>query len=288
MILTTLSYYYDGLEEEDLSIAFHHLVRSDQAESAYSAWTKDADNIPATFAQLESVNLRDRHQFSTQLWPRLRYGKAVIDYFIANIVFPKEMKEFPDKLSASGWDIGKNKTLPTTGFSGTNDSRTVLPLFVEQMDLQEQKHTNALVLQHLLRPENSASMIPIPKLTQHATSDAERLLKMVMKLDPPARVILDVDAQILELDNLGVATRWLALADASVQDVVFFDAHDELSVISRKGRVEKLQTSSFATQLDMCLVFLDESHIRGTDLRLPGNYRAAVTLGAGLAKDRIV
>lgn len=156
------------------------------------------------------------------------------------------------------------------------------------MDLQEQKHTNALVLQHLLRPENSASMIPIPKLTQHATSDAERLLKMVMKLDPPARVILDVGAQILELDNLGVATRWLALADASVQDVVFFDAHDELSVISRKGRVEKLQTSSFATQLDMCLVFLDESHIRGTDLRLPGNYRAAVTLGAGLAKDRIV
>ncbi|KAK1807511.1 hypothetical protein LTR12_018145 [Friedmanniomyces endolithicus] len=40
-------------------------------------------------------------------------------------------------------------------------------------------------------------------------------------------------------------------------------------------------------QLDVCLVFLDESHTRGTDLRLPETYRAAVTLGAGLTKDRL-
>lgn len=84
-----------------------------------------------------------------------------------------------------------------------------------------------------------------------------------MKLDPPARVILDVGAQILELSNLEVAKRWLYLSDASVQAVVFFDEHDELSVINRKDRVEALQTSSFAAQLDVCLVFLDESHTRG-------------------------
>ena len=108
-----------------------------------------------------------------------------------------------------------------------------------------------------------------------------------MKLTPPARVILDVGAQILELSNLEVARRWLALSDASVQAVVFFDEHDELSVINRKDRIEVLQTSYFAMQLDVCLVFLDESHTRGTDLRLPETYRAAVTLGAGLTKDRL-
>ena len=40
-------------------------------------------------------------------------------------------------------------------------------------------------------------------------------------------------------------------------------------------------------QLDVCIVYLDESHTRGTDLKLPRNYRAVVTLGAQLTKDRL-
>ena len=119
------------------------------------------------------------------------------------------------------------------------------------------------------------------------TSDAERVLDLVMKLDPPARVILDVGAQILELDNMAVATRWLALSDPSVQAVVFFN-EQELSIVNCKGGVEPLHTSSFATQLDVRLVFLYESHTRGTDLRLPEHYRAAVTLGSNLTKDTTV
>ncbi|KAK0877257.1 hypothetical protein LTR87_008871 [Friedmanniomyces endolithicus] len=287
--LTTLSYYYAGLEEEDLATAFDHLARSDQADTAYQTWVRDAHDMPAAFAQLDGINLKDRHQFATELLPRLRFGKATIDYFLANIVFPKEMKEFPHKLSASGWDIGKKKASPTTGFSGTNDSRTALPLHVHQLDLANQRHTNALVLDYLLRDSNDVQIIPaLASLRADVlTSDAERLLDMVMKLEPPARVILDVGAQILELSNVEVAKRWLMLSDASVQAVVFFTQVDELSVINRKGRVEILQTSAFATQLDVCLVFLDESHTRGTDLRLPETYRAAVTLGAGLTKDRL-
>ncbi|TKA64819.1 hypothetical protein B0A55_11903 [Friedmanniomyces simplex] len=287
IMLTTLSYYYGGLSKDDLATAFDHLTRSDQADTVFQAWVKDAHDMPAAFSQLQGINLRDKHQFAVELLPRLRFGKATIDYFLANIVFPKEMKEFPHKLSASGWDIGKCKALPTTGFSGTNDSREVLPLFVEQIDLPAQKNTNALVLDYLLLDENTVAEIPVPTITEVLTSDAERFLNMVMKLSPPARVILDVGTQILELSNLEVAKRWLALSDVSVQAVVFFDEHDELSVVNRKDRVEVLQTSSFATQLDVCLVFLDESHTRGTDLRLPETYRAAVTLGAGLTKDRL-
>ncbi|KAK0247652.1 hypothetical protein LTS09_017198 [Friedmanniomyces endolithicus] len=287
--LTSLSYYYGGLEEDDLATAFDHLARSDQADTAYQTWVRDAHNMPAAFVQLDGINLKDKHQFATELLPRVRFGKASIDYFLANIVFPKEMKEFPHKLSASGWDIGKKKALPTTGFSGTNDSRTALPLHVHQLDLPAHIHTNALVLDYLLRDGNGVENIPTPASpgAHSSTSDAERLLDMVMKLEPPARVILDVGAQILELSNIEVAKHWLMLSDASVQAVVFFNQVDELSVVNRKGRVETLQTSAFATQLDVCLVFLDESHTRGTDLRLPETYRAAVTLGANLTKDRL-
>lgn len=65
------------------------------------------------------------------------------------------MKEFPYKLSASGWDIGRKKSHPLIEFSGTNDSQHVLPALFTQLELEGQKHTNALVLGHLIPPENS-------------------------------------------------------------------------------------------------------------------------------------
>jgi hypothetical protein len=112
---------------------------------------------------------------------------------------------------------------------------------------------------------------------------------MVMALVPLPEVILDVGAQILELDNLNFAKAWLKMySDKQKEAVVFCSSDDELSVVNRKGQVELLQTSSFASRLDVCLVYLDEAHTRGIDLRLPQSYRAAVTLGTNLTKDRVV
>ena len=42
--------------------------------------------------------------------------------------------------------------------------------------------------------------------------------------------------------------------------------------------MKSLMISPFAKQMDQCLVYLDEAHTRGTDLKLPANYRAAVTV----------
>lgn len=40
--------------------------------------------------------------------------------------------------------------------------------------------------------------------------------------------------------------------------------------------------------MDSCLIYLDEAHTRGTDLKMPADYRAMVTLGPDLTKDRLV
>ncbi|KAJ0277935.1 hypothetical protein CBS470a_010052 [Colletotrichum nupharicola] len=286
--LTSLSYYYEGLKDDDIFLSFHHLVRSDQSDMEYDVWVADSNGLPLAFHQLSGVNLEDYQLCTEVLFPCLRYAKSVIDYFLAHIVFPKELKEFPHKLSASGWDIGEVKPHPTTGFSGTNDSRAFLPLTVSQLDDPTQQHTNALVMEYLLQDENSVSLMPTRQdMTQ---SDAEALLGMVTKLDPQVRVILDVGAQVLELDNIGVAKRWLEMTkdDEHTQAVVFCDENDNICVIDRRHQVQIFHTSAFASQPDVCLVFLDEAHIRGTDLKLPENYRAAVTLGANLTKDRLV
>ncbi|XP_044715116.1 putative very large low complexity protein [Hirsutella rhossiliensis] len=271
IILTCLCNYYGGLSDDDLFLAFEHLMQSDQASAEYHEWVRDAPELPESFRRLEGVNTKDKRQATGLVFPCLRYSKSVVDYFLAHIVFSKELREFPQKLSASGWDIARQKIHPTTGFSGTNDSRHTLPLDVQQLDLGDQKHTNALVLEQLLRPENTIAYML--RRTRIVSSDAEALLELVQCQAPSVQVILDVGAQIIELTNIQVAQTWLEMTPVELnkEAVVFFNDFDDLCVIDRQGQVEQLQTSPYAQQLD-----------------LPSHFRAAVTLGANVTKDKLV
>lgn len=118
-------------------------------------------------------------QCSQIVFPSLRFAKGVIDFNMSRLVFPREMKEFPHKLSSSGWDIARGKVHPTTDFSGTNDSRYILPLSVSQCDLSPQLHTNSAVLGCLMRPENKFKYAM--RESKRDIFDAESLLQLVIK-----------------------------------------------------------------------------------------------------------
>lgn len=94
-----------------------------------------------------------------------------------------------------------------TGFSGTNDSRHVLPLDMKHLDLSSLRYTNALVLEYLLGPENSVMEIPYHQ--DGVSVDSYSLLTMVTQMENMTQVILDVGAQIIELSNVEVARTWL-------------------------------------------------------------------------------
>ncbi|RGP77963.1 hypothetical protein FLONG3_3920 [Fusarium longipes] len=286
--LTCLSYYYGGLDEEALFLAFRLLIKSENARIEYDEWARTAPTLPSSFRTLAGINLRDQAQCKRDIYPHLRYSKAAVDYYLSHLVFSKEAREFPNKLSASGWDLAKTKNNSTTGFSGTNDSRYVLPTDIKQLDLPEQKHTNALVLDYLLQAQNGVTLMP-PE-AKGKPFNSEMLLNMISRMDTHTRVILDVGAQVIDLNNLEFAKQWLSRYqdDDNTQAVVLFNDDDEIVVLDRTGKIEELEISPFFEQLDRCLVFLDESHTRGTDLKLPSSYRAVVTLGAGLTKDRLV
>ncbi|KAK3305905.1 uncharacterized protein B0T15DRAFT_556437 [Chaetomium strumarium] len=306
IVLTCLSYYYQGLSDNELRTSLEALSKSDQAEQEYSRWAAAASpRLPSSLRHFSGVNLEDDVLCKQSIFPAVRYAKPAIDFYLATAVFPREMREFPSKLSASGWDLGKGKS---TGFSGTNDSKYVLPLSVTALDLPEQRHTNSSVLACLLRDENKVQELgvgggddqacgPQQALTVDAvlaavattTTTSSSSSSSSSSSQEPMRVILDVGAQIVELSNLQVAERWLQLVPAGEADaVMFFNDQDELSVLTRNGIVESLLASPFATQTDRCLVFLDQAHTRGTDLRLPDSYRAAATLGPGVTKDTLV
>ncbi|KAI0289428.1 hypothetical protein B0F90DRAFT_1793926, partial [Multifurca ochricompacta] len=59
--------------------------------------------------------------------PLLSRNVRAVDFYLSQVVFPRAAKEFPSKLSTSAWDLVEDKTNLTTGFSGTNDNRYLLP-----------------------------------------------------------------------------------------------------------------------------------------------------------------
>ncbi|USP74172.1 hypothetical protein yc1106_01446 [Curvularia clavata] len=286
IILTLLSYYYQGLTDNELFDTFAHVLKSDQSVIHYDEFVRTASpSLPKAFHQLSGISIRDRHQCIMEVFPSLRYSKNAIDYYLSNLVFPKQLKQFPQKLSASGWDLAITKPHPTTGFSGTNDTLHLLPLNIKHLDLPSQHHTNAQVLSYLLMDETSVETLPERKPNSNK-SDGEHLLTFIKNLNSDIRVVLDCGASILEQNNRQVAETWLKMCDSDIQAVVYFE-NEELSVLDRSCRIDSFQTSPYAKMLDSCVVYLDEAHTRGTDLKLPRHYRAALTLGSHLSKDRL-
>jgi hypothetical protein len=100
-------------------------------------------------------------------------------------------------------------------------------------------------------------------------------------------MLIDAGAQILEMDNLSLVQAWLKV-DYEAPAAVYFNAENKAFVVYRHGSQVPLLASPFAENLSDCLVYLDEAHTRGTDLKMPANATGALTLGLGQTKDQTV
>ncbi|KAG9310853.1 hypothetical protein JVU11DRAFT_8708 [Chiua virens] len=285
--LSCLSYYYHGLTEEELRLSFEILLKQDDPSLDYDLWVQDCV-VPECLRTLSGVNLKSSEQWKTCLLPLFKQNRATVDFYLSNVVFPKEAKEFPSKLSCSGWDLAEKKGHLLTGFSGTNDGQYLLPLHITQQDPEHQRGTNAKVLSYLLQPENNHYQCMIRENGELERPTTSEFLKILNKQKPEIRVLLDVGAQMLELENLPLARAWLdASDDTRVSAAIYFNKDDELTVLTRDGRTQPLLSSPFAQQLDQCVIYLDDAHTRGTNIKFPTGFRAAVTLGPKVTKDRL-
>ncbi|KAG1740597.1 hypothetical protein EDB19DRAFT_1828418 [Suillus lakei] len=277
--LTCLSYYYAGLTLQQLMLCFELLLKQDNPVLEYESWVHGLQSVPENLRHISGINTESAEQLR-DLQQLFTCNKAVIDFYLSRVVFPKEAKGFPSKLTCSGWDLAQEKTHLTTGFSGTNDNRYLLPSSMVQHDLDYQRSTNARVLAFLLCPENNYyRRIPSGQQVQH-------FINTLIAQTPEVRVLLDVGAQMLELKNQELAEAWLR-AKRDAHAAVFVNDDDEIVVVSRDGTVKPLVSSPFAQQLDQCVIYLDDAHTRGTDVKLPSGFRAAVTLGPKVTKDRL-
>ncbi|KAH9059214.1 hypothetical protein EDB87DRAFT_1684972 [Lactarius vividus] len=283
--LTYLSYYYGGLSKQQVLQCFDLLAKLDNPDMEYDEWVESGEGVPTSLRQVNGVNTKDDTQVDEHLFPLFSKNTRVIDFYLSQVVFPRAAKEFPSKLSTSAWDLVEDKSNVTTGFSGTNDNRYLLPTSITQEDPVSQLSTNALVLQYLLQPENNHY-----ECTEGVNGERESagaFLRRLVRHEPEIRVLLDVGAQMLELQNEELARHWLSLKP-HVSAAIFFDESDHLTVLTQDGTIEPLISSPFNRQLDKCIVYLDDAHTRGTDLKLPRGTRAAVTLGPKVTKDRLL
>ena len=193
--LTCLSYYYGGLTISQTRESFELLIKLDNPSLEYEKWVKRGGvDVPVWLRQLIGVNMKDVQKFTNDIVPIFQYNQATIDFFLSQVVFPKNAKEFPSKLGTSGWDLVADKDHFTTGFSGTNDNSDLLPTSIIPSDPINQLRTNAQVLWHLLQPENNR-YVCISGADRQPSSAVE-LLEFLVREPKEVRVLLDVGAQV--------------------------------------------------------------------------------------------
>ena len=115
IILTCLSYYYGGLNEEQLRASFEILLKQDDPSLDYGLWVRGRPSVPDSLLTLSGINIKSSEQWRRFLLPLFSRNKATVDFYLSRVVFPREAKEFPSKLSCSGWDLAEKRERLLTG-----------------------------------------------------------------------------------------------------------------------------------------------------------------------------
>lgn len=270
-----------GLTDCQLRELFAILSVSPNPASIYEQWVQSVqpELIDASIRTYTGVNLSDPHQRDVLLFPVFRFNMHVVDFWLSAVVFPREAKTFEKKLMCTAWDLcSEHMENPVTGFSGTNDTKNILPMPIAQNDLDELEDTNENVRQLLLRQRYDH--LP-PNVS--GTEIVEKLVREGIQ------VLLDAGALMLELNNKEVAEKWLELAsELGFDAAIYFDRNDVLQTVDRNGIVTELDCSVYRDDLSRCVTYLDDVHTRGTDLKFPLEWKACVTLSGQITRDKTV
>ncbi|EFA77145.1 hypothetical protein PPL_09900 [Heterostelium album PN500] len=275
---THLTYYHQGLSLSQFRDALTRLISvcNQQKFEVYNSWIQFDSTIPVEFHSLNSVVLSN-DIFINDLYQHLKYNMLVIHFWLNELVFPFETKQHPKKIFASSWDIVTGNHI--AGFSGTNDTSILFPLSIKQEDLPSLLYTNTEVFNYILNQEdNQVHFIP-----QNCN-----ILDHVTKTDTFARVFIDSGALMIGMTNFQVAKSFLEKTDPSKADAVLYFENGNLISMDRDDKKLLFHQSPYAKRLNRVIVYLDDYHTRGVDIKFEKDTHAIVTVGPRMTKDKLM
>lgn len=271
---TYLSWYYTGITRKDFDVVMKHLRTQPANEKRYTEWCNQLHNEEDA-VPWASINLGDRAQIHRQ-YKTFRFQMSVIDYWLSTFVFPVYAKTFPTHQSTSACDI-VHAGNQCVGFSGTNGTRQLLPIGIDQYDMDFTKKTNEQVDDLLANQTDGCWQIP--------DTNTDDQLHTICNLYPKPRVIIDRGAT-MDDESVVVAQKWFA-CDETIAGVVYYDKNSVRRIWSSSSvsHGEQYHKSPLCDRFDCLGVYLDDNHTRGVDFVFPYGTHAAVTLGRGVTRD---
>jgi hypothetical protein len=282
ILLTVLNYYYSGIDKDQFKQLLGDLDKKQDKSRIYETWINGLSpkvEVNDSLNEYCRINLSDSTQIN-MLYKLFSHYPPVINFWMNNFLFPREAKEYTEELSTSAWDLCDRKPNPTTGFSGTNDSRYLLPINMEYISIDELKGTNGSLLYNLVKAENNFYDYLKP---------GEEGIKILCKINKikDCNLVLDVGALMVGVGNEELCKIWLK-KNEKAEAAIFFDDKNNLTVLNRELKSSSYELSPYKNNLKGCVVYLDEYHTRGTDLKIPKGTVGAVTLGKNVTKDKLM
>jgi hypothetical protein len=298
LVFTCLAYYSRGLNREQFNEAMKFAIHSltDVArEGEYRKWKsvmskEDIDRLPCQTGKALGLEYGEQQE---TLFGMLRFNVQFIEFWLTRLVIPRDLAQYSKALTASANDLAEPSDARfTMGFSGTKDSRFVLPLALKQQP-NDAKVIRSTDVNMMIRLVQSIVANSQPVLLQ-PTRDVPRwqtLLLTAIKQDCSA--VIDVGA-LLVGGNLREFASWLARSD-DFSDYcdrqtpplrgVLFNHHGRWRVISRE--LVEFNRGESISDADAFVIF-DEAQCRGSDMRLRRNTTAMLVLGPQLPKSRLM
>uniref|UniRef100_A0A0G4FJ51 ubiquitinyl hydrolase 1 n=1 Tax=Chromera velia CCMP2878 TaxID=1169474 RepID=A0A0G4FJ51_9ALVE len=291
LLLTQIDRYRSGLSFDEFVQVLTLCGGKDNCSDIYAEWSRGVgEALPPELRSGGGVNLQgDLTTVKECVFPVMRKHMKVVDFFLSEVVFPVESRQFPFRLAATACELvhglsgERGGKAPAVGFSGTNNTQALLPPPMRQRDLPRLVGTNGEMMARLLTGASGGY-----RSLESSSATGAEILSSVSSWLPHVNVLLDGGALVVDLDNRETAQEWLRLRP-HCRAAIFFDPDsDRPLALDRHGREQPLELSPFNVSLRDCAVYLDEAHCRGTDLPFAPDSCACVTLGRGMTADKLL
>jgi hypothetical protein len=292
IIYTCLSYYQEGLELaqfKDTLVRLQSLGRTAQG-AIFREWVSSVrqDVDPADFLTFDDI-LKVDVDNSVQLSLMHRYlfrSMEVISFWMNNFVFPDSTNQSPFKRVTSAWNLVDSGQ--AIGFSGTDDTRFLLPLHIKQVPQSDPKlrSTNGEMIDRVIQCTKRIIL-----LDDGDGSGRGPLWKGIVDqcISLKISALIDVAGLMAGSANEEVA-QYMAdeLSDTSLRGIVYFNVRAHSWFVYELENVRHFSLKDSSLTAVECFVYFDQSRCRGADLKLHLNACALVTLEPKLRKDKFL